>query len=78
MTFKTKYEIGNIVFLLVNNKVVQRTIIGIKIKQGKTLFEDTKAISKIVYNLNSEKIGDELSKEEFEIFLTKTELLNSL
>lgn len=78
MTIITKYSIGNEVFLLEKNKVFKTTIIGITTKNGKDLFEDTKAVNKINYILDSKVIGEKMTREEFQIFLTKQDLLNSL
>jgi hypothetical protein len=78
MNIKTKYDIGNTIFLIEKNKVMETSIIGIKTRSGKTLAQDAKAISKITYFLDSKLVGGELTREEFEIFLTKEELLDSL
>jgi hypothetical protein len=70
MTIETKYNIGDEVWLLYNNKAVSSRIFRIEVKV------DLRLSARIIYYLSGSNIDEFCSEDK--LFRTKEELLKSL
>lgn len=77
MTIETKYNIGEAVWVIMNNKVHHKRIEAIEVSIGKAMITEDGVLSISEYK-TSYSVGWGKWYEENEIFKTKEELLNSL
>ena len=77
MKIETKFEIGQKVWIMLDNRVQQKEIVGIITYIGKT--KSTSHGSSSLYHFKNQSFSSEVfNRTEDEIFSTKQELLDSL
>ena len=77
MTLETKYNIGDAVWVIANNKVHHIRIDEIKVSIGKAMISKDGVLSISEYKI-SYSVGWDDWRKESDIFPTKEELLKSL
>ena len=77
MQILTKFNIGDKVWYMWNNKCINFIIIGIKTFMGKYDYED-KNSNIVEYNLYKDKHSSHRNVKEKELFSTKEELISTL
>ena len=82
MEIKTKYDIGDNVYFIHNNKIIHNKITRIEISIARGLKNKEESIAMVEYTIDlgfAEKVCDTFTTRlEFELFTTKEDLFKSL